>query len=239
MRTGDSVTEQDIACVKRQFMTAGKKISVYPSAAPDMPVMYLNTFSEEGDHVYQLLRNLARSDFSLVAISNLAWNHDMAPWGIPPISKGDMACTGGADEYLELLVQEIVPRAEELVPGKPAWRGLAGYSLAGLFAVYAVYRTDIFSRIGSMSGSLWFPDFREYVFGHEMECRPEAMYFSLGDKECKTRNPFLKTVQDNTEAIRDFYAKAGIDTVFQLNSGGHFKETDGRMAAGIAWLLGK
>lgn len=237
MRAGDSVTEQDITCVKRQFMTDGKKISVYPSAVPDMPVMYLNTFSEEGDHVYQLLQKIACSDFTLVAISNLAWNHDMAPWDIPPISKGDMPCTGGADEYLELMVQEIVPKAEELVSGKPAWRGLAGYSLAGLFAVYAVCRTNIFSRIGSMSGSLWFPNFREYVLGHEMECRPEVMYFSLGDKECKTRNPFLKTVQDNTEEIRDFYAKAGIDTLFQLNPGGHFKDTDERMAAGIAWLL--
>lgn len=215
------------------------RFTVYPSAVPDMPVMYLNTFSEEGDHVYQLLQNIACSDFTLVTISNLAWNHDMAPWDIPPISKGDMPCTGGADEYLELLVHEIVPEAEKSVLGKPAWRGLAGYSLAGLFAVYAVYRTNIFSRIASVSGSLWFPNFREYVLGHERECRPEAMYFSLGDKECKTRNPFLKTVQDNTEAIRDFYAEAGIDTVFQLNPGGHFKDTDGRMAAGIAWLLDK
>ncbi|MCM1553451.1 MAG: alpha/beta hydrolase-fold protein [Butyrivibrio sp.] len=218
-------------------MTDGKSISVYPSAAPDMPMIYLNCFSEEGDQLYQLLQNAGCADFTLVVISRLAWNHDMAPWDIPPISRDDTPCTGGADAYLELLVNEIVPMAERFVSGKPAWRGLAGYSLAGLFAVYALYRTNIFSRIGSMSGSLWFPNFREYVLEHEMARRPEAIYFSLGDKECRTRNPYLKTVQDNTEAISDFYSKAGIDTVFRLNHGGHFTDTDGRTAAGLAWLL--
>lgn len=35
--------------------------------------------------------------------------------------------------------------------------GIAGYSLAGLFALYALYKTDVFTRVASMSGSLWFP----------------------------------------------------------------------------------
>ena len=233
----DYISAAKDTCVKREFMKAGKKVAVYPSAVPDMPVMYLNTFSEEGDGVYRLLRDISRLDFTLVAISNLAWNHDMSPWAVPPISKGDMPCTGGADEYLELLLHEIVPEAEKRAPGTPAWRGLAGYSLAGLFAVYAIYRTNVFSRIGSMSGSLWYPNFREYAMEHELRCRPQAMYFSLGDRECRTRNPFLKTVRDNTEALRDFYSESGVDALFQLNPGGHFKDTDGRTAAGVAWLL--
>ena len=141
--------------------------------------------------------------------------------------------------YLRLLVEEIIPRAEKELAGPPAWRGIAGYSLAGLFALYAIYRTDMFSRVGCMSGSLWFPGFKEYIFSHEPKSRPDCIYFSLGDKEAKTRNPVLKTVQENTEEIQTFYQNKGIDTVFQLNPGNHFVQGIERTIAGIQWLLSK
>ena len=221
------------------FEAGGKTVEVFPSKGPDRPVLYLNTVSKEGTQVYQTLRGMDCPDFTLVAIGNLDWNHDMAPWDIPPISKGDTPCTGGADEYLRLLTHEIMPEAEKQIQGEPMWRGLAGYSLAGLFAVYSVYRADCFSRIASMSGSLWFPGFKEYVFSHEIKRIPEHLYLSLGDRECQTRNPYLKDVQINTEEIHTLFAQKGIDTIFQLNSGNHFKNAVQRTAAGIAWILSK
>ena len=121
----------------------------------------------------------------------------------------------------------------------PAGRGIAGYSLAGLFALYAIYRTDVFSRVGCTSGSLWFPGFKEYIFSHEPKRRPDCIYFSLGEKEAKTRNPVLKTVQENTEEIQAFYQSKGIDTVFQLNPGNHFVQGIERTIAGIQWLLNR
>ena len=51
----------------------------------------------------------------------------------------------------------------------------------------------------SVSGSLWFPGFREYVLFPPVH-QPDCVYFSLGDKERKTRNSVLQTVQENTEA---------------------------------------
>lgn len=71
--------------------------------------------------------------------------------------------TSGADGYLRLLINQIIPKAESLLQGTPAWRGIAGYSLAGLFALYSIYQTDAFSRVASVSGSLWFPGIKEYV----------------------------------------------------------------------------
>ncbi|MFR3226010.1 MAG: alpha/beta hydrolase [Blautia massiliensis (ex Durand et al. 2017)] len=185
----------------------------------------------------RLLQESGCRDLSLVAVSGLAWNHDMAPWDIPPISANDTPCTGGAGAYLRLLLEKIMPEAEDALPGKPVWRGIAGYSLAGLFAVYAVYQTDVFSRVGSISGSLWFPGIREYIFSHTLCRKPDCMYFSLGDKESRTRNPFLKCVQENTEAIRTFYERQGINTAFQLNPGNHFKDGALRTAAGIQWIV--
>ena len=68
---------------------------------------------------------------------------------------------------------------------------------------------------------------------------PKHLYFSIGDKECKANNPYLKIVQKNTEEIEAFYRNKGIDTVFQLNSGNHYKNAVERTAAGIAWLLNR
>lgn len=219
------------------YHISGKKITVYPCAAPGRPVVYLNSSEEEEEQICQALQEFHCPDFTLVTISGLDWNHDMTPWDMPPAFKGAPPCTGGADEYLRLLTQEIVPTVETALPGTPSWRGLAGYSLAGLFALYSLYRTQTFSRIASMSGSLWFEGFREYVFAHEMIGHPECLYLSLGDRECRTGNPYLKTVQERTEEIAAHYAGKGIDTLFRLNPGNHFKNAVRRTAAGIAWIL--
>ena len=69
------------------------------SAAPNKPVIYLNTYGREGAQIFQYLTDISCQDFSLVAVSKLEWNHDMVPWGIPPIFKNGAAYTSGADEY--------------------------------------------------------------------------------------------------------------------------------------------
>lgn len=219
------------------FSVGGKTVSVFLANEPASPVIYLNTVSNEGQQVFEAAQAASRSPFTLVSISNLDWNHDMVPWDSPPVFRNAESCTGGADDYLRHLTTEIIPTAEKELAGVPSWRGIAGYSLAGLFALYAIYQTDMFSRVGCMSGSLWFPGFKEYIFSHEPKSRPDCIYFSLGDKEAKTRNPILKTVQENTEEIRAFYQSKGIDTVFQLNPGNHFVQGIERTIAGIQWLL--
>ena len=93
--------------------------------------------------------------------------------------------------------------------------------------------------VRSIPWTKWFPGMKEYIFSHEPKSRPDCIYFSLGDKEAKTRNPVLKTVQENTEKIQTFYQNKGIDTVFQLNPGNHFVQGIERTIAGIQWLLSR
>ena len=216
-----------------------KNISIFLSTKPRTPIIYLNTFSDEGRKVYEAAQATGCLPFTLVAVSDLDWNHDMVPWDSPPAFKNAEPCTGGADDYLRLLTKEIIPTAEKELAGVPSWRGIAGYSLAGLFALYAIYQTDLFSRVGSMSGSLWFPGMKEYIFSHEPKRQPDCVYFSLGDKESKTRNPVLRSVRQNTEEIQSFYQDKGINTIFQLNPGNHYDHAAERTAAGIAWLLSR
>lgn len=217
---------------------AGKDVEIYPCKSPDSPVIYLNMVSAQSGSVLQELEKMGCPDFSLVAISNLEWEHDMVPWDIPPISPNGTSCTGGADEYLGLLLRDIIPEAEKRIQGV-SWRGIAGYSLAGLFAVYAMYQTDVFSRIASMSGSLWFPGFKEYAMAHTVKKQPEHLYLSLGNRESKTKNPYLKPVQANTEELFEFYQKQQMDVEFVIHPGSHFTEPVKRCASGIQWMLAR
>ena len=217
----------------------GKTINIFLALKPGTPTIYLNTFSNEGQKVFEAAQATGCPPFTLVATSDLGWNHDMVPWNSPPVFKNADSCTGGADDYLRILTEEIIPTAEKEIGGVPRWRGIAGYSLAGLFALYAIYQTDLFSRVGSMSGSLWFPGMKEYIFSHEPKRWPDCMYFSLGDKESKTRNPVLRNVRQNTEEIHAFYRGKGIDTAFQLNPGNHYNQAVERTATGLCWLLSR
>ena len=216
-----------------------KTVSVFSSYELGSPIIYLNTFSGEGQKVYETAQAAGCPPFTLVAISDLDWNHDMVPWDSPPAFKCAEPYTGGADYYLRLLIDKIIPTAEKKITGVPSWRGIAGYSLAGLFALYATYQTDLFSRVGSMSGSLWFPGMKEYIFSHEPRRWPDCMYFSLGDKESKTRNQVLRNVRQNTEEIHAFYRGKGIDTAFQLNPGNHYNQAVERTVDGLCWLLSR
>lgn len=217
-----------------EFKTSGKTVKIFKCEKADKPVIYLNDNADIGADIYGAL---GKTDFTLAVISDLDWNKDMSPWEIPPISRNDTPCTGGADEYLNILVRKIVCETEKSIEGKPLWRGIAGYSLAGLFAVYSMYKTNMFSRLASISGSLWFPNFKEYVFSREPVTKPDCIYFSLGDKEDRTKNKVLKPVRENTEEIVQFYGGKKIPSTFVLNEGNHFNNAAERTAAGIEWIL--
>lgn len=222
---------------KQRFTVSDKEATLYLADTPDKPLILLNNYSGDGSSVVKALREMECPEFNLLSIGGLNWDHDMTPWYCPPISPGDTPCTGGANGYLELLTDEILPRAQSMVSGSPCLIGLAGYSLAGLFALYAMYQCNVFDRVASMSGSLWFPDFKEYVMGHEAQKQPEKLYLSLGDREARTKNPFLKTVQKNTEAIADYYRALGWNVTIEINPGNHFRDAALRSAKGIKAIL--
>ncbi len=223
--------------MKIRFDISGKRITLYTAEKAHVPVVYLNTVQGEGEAVWNACQSLHSPPFSLAALSGLNWDHDMSPWVIPPISTSDQPCTGGADAYLTLLIERIMPAVEQALGGRPVFSALAGYSLAGLFALYAAYRTDAFSRLASASGSFWFPGFAEFAEEQPMKVRPEKLYFSLGDRESHTKNPFLTPVEERTRRLYDWYRAKGIDTVYVQESGGHFQEPVLRMARGIHWIL--
>ena len=66
---------------------------------------------------------------------------------------------------------------------------LAGYSLAGLFALYAAHKAKAFSRFVAASPSAWFPRFVDFAKTTPFATKPQHIYLSLGDAEAKTKIP--------------------------------------------------
>ena len=186
----------------------------------------------EAEEVYALAKQLSGADFVLIAFETENWNDELSPWSAPAVF-GDEAFGGNASKTLEVLKNDVVPTIENEI-GRPERRFIGGYSLSGLFALWCCYECDLFDGAASCSGSLWFPKLDEYI-----ESRPVPsgkFYFSLGDKEPKTKNKVMSAVGDMTLKIYNIFSKANTDCKFESNSGGHFKDCALRLAKGAAFL---
>ena len=219
------------------MLVEGKHIYIYGKEKTKAPLVIVNTFQGDGHEVYESMQQIKSIPIVLAVISDIDWNDEMTPWECPPMFKGDSPCTGGADGYIRKLEDKIVPAILAELNGQPSFVAIAGYSLGGLFAIYSLYKTDIFSRAVSASGSMWFPGFLDFVRKNEMLVKPERVYFSLGDKEAKTRNQMLRTVEDNTKEICELIKNNGIESIFEMNEGNHFKDADLRLAKGIFSII--
>ena len=169
-------------------------------------------------------------DFGLKAVKVNDWNKDLSPWQAPAVF-GNEDFGEGAAETLAFLLDNVVPAGK--APGAKTFLG--GYSLAGLFALWAGYRTDRFDGIAAASPSIWFPGFVDYMRGNEM--RPRAVYLSLGDREERTRNPVMSQVGNAIRQGCDVLQAAGVECVLEWNKGNHFKDADLRTAKAFAWLM--
>lgn len=227
----------------KKFNIENKDVCIHynKTNANQLPVVILNTYGNEGEDVFDKCRSIDSKEYILVSISNLDWNNDMSPWFAPKLNKNDVDCLGKADEYLELLLNKIIPSIEKYIKNNLKisiqYYGIAGYSLAGLFAVYSGYKTDMFSKIASASGSFWFPNFVEFVKENNVSVNVDKIYFSLGNKESKVRNQVLSKVEENTIELKKIYHSKKIQTIYEENEGNHFTDATLRMAKGIKWII--
>ena len=206
-----------------------------PSEELPVLVILLGPDEDAGTLLEALGKDAGRATFVLIRPSD--WNTDLSPWYALPLRKDGDAFPGGAEAFLEELTETVITPLERQLHGTPAWYGIAGYSMAGLFAIYSLYRTTMFSRAASVSGSLWYDGFPEYCGSHSPAGNVTDVYFSLGSKESRAKNPRMAKVEDSTRAIFSHMKEDGIETVFEINPGNHFQDPCGRMAKGIRWLL--
>jgi len=177
--------------------------------------------------------SLARA--AVVSVDVPDWNRDLSPWTAARVFRNGDDFAGGAADYLRELT-EAVTEAEKTLGSAPEFRGIAGYSLAGLFAVWALYHTDLFDRAASMSGSLWFDGFAEFMAEHRPVKVPDRLYLSVGEREKRTKNSRMAQVEACTLRTAEVFRGYGTDVRFEQNPGGHFDDVPARIERGLRWI---
>ena len=158
----------------------------------------------------------------LVMIYPYDWNYCMTPW---KYHDKNMGKTGGGEEFLSWFISEIYDE-------KYQRQYIGGYSLGGLFALFAACEKELFDGVMSVSGSLWYPGALEYFNEKSIGKRIGKIYMSLGDKESLTKNAEREKVGFNTEKLAEVFGRTK-EVFFEYNRGGHFTDINGRIAKSI------
>ena len=175
---------------------------------------------------YTVIRDATGEDLRLVGFKVTDWNRELSPWKAPAVfGKEDFG--DGATETLDEILRFCEDRNKTYIIG--------GYSLAGLFSLWAACRTDIFKGVAAASPSVWFPGFYEYL--SEQRLQSDHVYLSLGDKEAKTRNPVMAKVEERILGANRLFSEQGADSFFEWNEGNHFKDPDLRTAKAFTWVM--
>ena len=171
--------------------------------------------------------------FAAVPVKN--WNDELSPWKSPAVW-GKESFGGNAADTLRFLTEQVIPSLKQQfnLPENVKII-LGGYSLAGLFALWASTQTDLFYGIAAASPSVWFPDWME--FEQQRPIQAQHIYLSLGDKEERTKNAVMAAVGDNIRTLHSRLAERGADCTLEWNSGGHFKDADLRTAKAFRWVM--
>ena len=168
-------------------------------------LMYLVDESnpEDYEQIYQNISN--EFQLCMISVSIHDWQGELSPWAAPAIfGKHDFA--GNASQLLSELESFLMWfKNDNKIEINQLY--LCGYSLAGLFALWASSQTNLFTKIAAVSPSVWYFNFVEY------------------------------TVKDCFEAVIQILQKQNIPLTYEYNPGNHFQDVELRMKKGIQKLL--
>lgn len=167
---------------------------------------------------------------SIVVIEDVNWNDDLTPWPAEGVFKKAKPFGGKATSFLNKLTNDIIPEAEKSLGTENAERTLLGVSLSGLFAAWSAFNTDAFINIISISGSLWYDGFIEWMDEQTPSPQLEKVCMLLGEKEKNAKEKRMATVEERTQAAANILKeKTHASVTFELVEGTHFSPIMPRM----------
>lgn len=173
--------------VARKTIISGLSVHAQISSVAGAPVVYLLGDVADNSSVQ------VPESVGLVRIGVELWEKNFSPWCAPRVFAKGPNFGDGAQKTLDTLVNQVIPWTESELTEPPAYRVLVGYSLAGLFSLWAGVSQQVargcqpddalsqpgpssqpgaphvdapaatFQRIGAVSGSFWFPGLLDYV----------------------------------------------------------------------------
>jgi predicted alpha/beta superfamily hydrolase len=160
---------------------------------------------------------------SIVLIPGVNWNDDLTPWPVEGVFKKAKPFGGQAASFLDKLTDEIIPEAEKSLGIEDAERTIMGVSLSGLFAVWACFDTNAFTNIISISGSLWYDGFVEWMKKKMPSPQLKKVCMLLGEKEKNAKEKRMATVEERTHTAAEILkANSQASVLFELVDGTHF-----------------
>lgn len=176
---------------------------------------------------------------NVAVIYGMDWDNCLTPWPAPNSEKGCPPFKGLASEFLHQLKSQVFPTIERAIGfTKEPERNLVGISLSGLFALWAwIYDPGYFQNIASVSGSLWYPEFVDWVQSAQLAPSSGRAYFLLGEQERTSKNPLYNTVEAATRQILNILQSASIKANFNWNPGGHLAPIEPRLESAFKHLF--
>ena len=186
------------------------------------------------DHEVTAIAQSSRN-FLLATVPVKSWNDELSPWEAPAVW-GKESFVGNAADTLRFLTEQVMPTLKQQFElSENVKIILGGYSLAGLFALWASTQTALFSGVAAASPSVWFPGWMEFEQQHPIQA--QRIYLSLGDREERTKNLTMAAVGDNIRALHRELVERGKNCTLEWNNGGHFKDADLRTARAFRWVM--
>jgi len=174
--------------------------------------------------------------FAGVAFQVTEWDLDLTPWHDDAINR-DPKVGSATGDTLRFVEGQLLPEMESRFGKLPVILG--GYSLAGLFSVWASMQSARFSAVAAASPSLWIRDW--LPFAEKNPVRTPFVYLSLGDREEHVKNRSIARVGDAVrgqyQLLKQQLGESNCTLVWE--SGGHFSENARRLADAFFWCLRK
>ena len=117
--------------VARKTIISGLSIHTQMSSVAGAPIVYLLGDVADNSPIQ------VPEGVSLVNIGVDLWEENFSPWCAPRVFAKGPNFGDGAQKTLDTLINQVIPWAESELTDPPTYRVLVGYSLAGLFSLWA------------------------------------------------------------------------------------------------------
>ena len=158
------------------------------------------------EDIHRISTALPEISILQIPVSEKDWNDHLSPWPAEKVFRKGTDFSGHADSFLKDQVEPVLLEAQK----DYSQIFLCGYSLAGLFALYASARIEGIDGVMSASGS------------------PEK----------NSRSPILSTVEEKTIETKEILESQNRHVFYELREGGHFSDPCPRIIRGIENLEG-
>ncbi|MGG4443896.1 alpha/beta hydrolase [Brevibacillus fortis] len=213
-----------------------RKLTIYlPEGYHESEERYAAVFlQDDGDlidpkdsDVLQKIRELTAINqlpgLLFVGIESFDRNNEYTPFVSPNVFEPESGKQfgGNASVYADFLANELKPYIDSKYRTlqEREYTGIMGFSFGGLISVYTALRhPDVFGRVGSFSGSFWFPGIVDWIEQRTIRDTGQRLYMNLGHAEGSGRTNGQQWMVPNSKRIYQYLQQNGFqgDSIRQV-----------------------